>query len=730
MARPLALLLALIILLASFPTHAENVVIVLDGSGSMWGQIQGKPKIAIAKEVVKELLGEWNPDSQLGLTVYGHRRKGDCEDIEALVPVAPININTSLIRSKVDSITPKGKTPLSKAVLLAAKELRYSEKKATVILVSDGIETCDYDPCQVAAELESTGVDFTAHVIGFDVSEEEALKQLRCMAENTGGRFLSAKNSEELHSSLKEAVRAVEQPKENVKFHAVHAPGDEPLQNVHWQVFEGDSEKNKSVAWGGGALPAYALSPGSYTVVVESTDGPARAVKQFEVPEEKVLEVEVVLPLEGSIVLTAVNAPGEEPLSGVTWNVFEVSSAGEKGKGVAYGRGAQPEYTLLPGEYIAEVSSIDGPAKAEKRIEIIAGKKNSAEVVLSEEGQIVLSARNDEKGEILKEVAWTVNTITELGEKGENVAYGRGAQPTYSLLPGTYLAEVRSLTGKAVNTQKITVEAGKKKSITVLLAAEGIIKLIAVHNPEGAPVSNVSWKVYTNDASAELVTYGKGAEPEYKLLPGKYLAKVTSLGGKAQAEGVIEVIAGKKSQAEVLLPEEGIVKLSAVTAPGGTPLKEVRWNIFTVVADDSMEKPELVTYGKGASPEYKLLPGRYTAKVESTQGKAKAEQEIEVIPGKKNSIEVIFPDEGDLELTALGPKGEKVSRASWKLFSLVPKDSMEEPELIHYGSGASRTFRVLPGQYRAVLSAEGKTVEKEVTALPGKRVKEILTVSN
>lgn len=76
-------------------------------------------------------------------------------------------------------------------MLQAAKALRSTEQRATVVLVSDGIETCHRDPCQVATELAMSSVDFTIHVIGFDLSEADQAR-LRCMADKTGGLFLPA----------------------------------------------------------------------------------------------------------------------------------------------------------------------------------------------------------------------------------------------------------------------------------------------------------------------------------------------------------------------------------------------------------------------------------------------------------------------------------------------------------------------------------------------------------
>src|SRR5690606_13167535 len=66
----------------SVATSAEDVVVVYDASGSMWGQIDGVSKIEIAREVLADLVTGWSADTNLGLVAYGHRSEGDCRDIE------------------------------------------------------------------------------------------------------------------------------------------------------------------------------------------------------------------------------------------------------------------------------------------------------------------------------------------------------------------------------------------------------------------------------------------------------------------------------------------------------------------------------------------------------------------------------------------------------------------------------------------------------------------------
>jgi Ca-activated chloride channel family protein len=203
--------LASLFLAAACTAHAgENMLLVLDASGSMRGKIDGRTKVDIARDTVANVVRGWNPDNQLGLVAYGHRRKDDCADIETLIPVGPLDPDAYL--KTVNGLGALGMTPLSAAVRQAAQALEWSERKATVILVSDGEENCNLDPCAIGAELEKTGVDFTAHVIGFDVANVAHQAQLRCLAKATGGRYFNARDGRELSAALQGAIVASTEP--------------------------------------------------------------------------------------------------------------------------------------------------------------------------------------------------------------------------------------------------------------------------------------------------------------------------------------------------------------------------------------------------------------------------------------------------------------------------------------------------------------------------------------
>ena len=108
---------------------AEDVVVVYDGSGSMWGQIDGISKVEIAREVMGDLISTWPEGANVGLMAYGHRREGDCSDIETLI--APSSLDRSAFVSTVNEITPRGRTPLTESVRQAAELLSYQIGRAS-----------------------------------------------------------------------------------------------------------------------------------------------------------------------------------------------------------------------------------------------------------------------------------------------------------------------------------------------------------------------------------------------------------------------------------------------------------------------------------------------------------------------------------------------------------------------------------------------------------------------
>ncbi len=191
---------------ASGAATAPGVLFILDASGSMKAKIDNREKIVIAKEVMSNLLRDLPATIRVGLEVYGHHTKGDCNDIEVMAPVGQAD-KAALIQ-RIQAIDPKGMTPITQALQVAAEQLKTAEQETTVVLVSDGEETCKGDPCAAVASLVQQGVKLKVHVVGFDVAEKEQ-QQLMCIAKAGNGRYFTAHNAEQLKDALTEVKQEV-----------------------------------------------------------------------------------------------------------------------------------------------------------------------------------------------------------------------------------------------------------------------------------------------------------------------------------------------------------------------------------------------------------------------------------------------------------------------------------------------------------------------------------------
>lgn len=246
------LFLMIVGLLYPLSTPAEqkgtNILFIFDASGSMHQKIEGKSKLKTAKEVLSALVGDLPADANIGLEAYGHRVPGtekneSCQDIETLVSVK--GENSKIIIKKLNSLDAKGMTPISASLEKSADVLRGLTGKKTIILISDGEETCGGDPVGVAGKIrEEFGVDVVIHVIGFDVKEKEKM-QLAGIAKAGGGKYYFADNAEQLKDSLvqirKEVVKEKVVRKKESKVIFREDFNDEFLSDA-WDVINADSD--------------------------------------------------------------------------------------------------------------------------------------------------------------------------------------------------------------------------------------------------------------------------------------------------------------------------------------------------------------------------------------------------------------------------------------------------------------------------------------------------------
>ncbi|HKJ56988.1 MAG TPA: VWA domain-containing protein [Nitriliruptoraceae bacterium] len=189
----------------------DGLMIVVDSSGSMNADAgNGEPRIDAAKAAVSALVADLPESVNVGLMVYGHRVPGTddqqeagCQDIETLVDVNPLDRDA--LTSALGTFEASGFTPIGTSLQQAADGLEVVSGRQTIVLVSDGIDTCAPPPaCDVAASLVEEGRPLTVETVGFQV-DETARAELECIAAATGGSYRNAPDA----ASLAEGIQAL-----------------------------------------------------------------------------------------------------------------------------------------------------------------------------------------------------------------------------------------------------------------------------------------------------------------------------------------------------------------------------------------------------------------------------------------------------------------------------------------------------------------------------------------
>ncbi len=208
-----AILLVLALGVVPAAAQGTELEIVLDCSGSMMAPVGGRARITIAKETLLNLLEKIPDGTRVGLRAYAHRypagqdeesRKRSCMDTELLVPIGPIQ--KALIREKVAALKCVGMTPIAYSLEVAAGDFTQGDVQRTIILLSDGKETCGGDSVALLTKLKSLGFKVMVHVIGFDVDAATA-SELNAIAVAGGGKYYDVKKAEQLAEGLQDAVQ-------------------------------------------------------------------------------------------------------------------------------------------------------------------------------------------------------------------------------------------------------------------------------------------------------------------------------------------------------------------------------------------------------------------------------------------------------------------------------------------------------------------------------------------
>jgi Ca-activated chloride channel family protein len=183
------------------------VLLLLDASYSMLnGTAGGTTRFGAARNSISAVVDLLPDDGFVALRFYGSQTpaaRQDCMDSVLAVPFAPAAINRAPIKLALAAAHARGVTPIAYSLTEAVKDfLPNKDLERTIILVSDGGESCEGNPCAVATVMHREG--FVINTVGFMIAGL-ARAQLRCIAANSGGQYFDVPVAATLSDGLRQA---------------------------------------------------------------------------------------------------------------------------------------------------------------------------------------------------------------------------------------------------------------------------------------------------------------------------------------------------------------------------------------------------------------------------------------------------------------------------------------------------------------------------------------------
>ncbi len=640
--RQLATLLMLVVLsfLATGVKAAgvPRAVLIIDGSGSMWGRVDGREKIVIVRSQLADKIGLLKGKIDLGVMSYGHRRRRDCRDIEMITPIAPINLEAT--RDEIKRLLPRGKTPTSSALQMATKALAASPSGASsplhIILVADGIENCRIDPCETATDLASTYPRLKIDVIGFSIKDEE-LPQLRCLAQATKGRFVTAASANELEVAISDLFTrlgqeaTISRPRP-VPTKKVIPPGlylsagldqsGPPLKNgLSWRIYRsGESSKtgDTPLKREQNAVPFLELPQGSYHIEARYKSLLAQGNVQLAASraQKKRLSFNV-----GVVTTSARLSPQSPPSSGIIFSLYDISK-GPAGpaNNLAHKQGENAVFYLPPGQYALKARA--GQSKASERFSLKAGQRKASNLLLNA-GHIALKTTLSKGSAPLDDVQYAIFRRSDGSRKNgadKDVEFVRTLDPTPKLVLPTGNYFVLARRGAATHYSTFSIRPGDRKELSLSLGA-GVLNLssprtdgssqehpqIAYTLTAVAPTRPLTIKLSSEGKLAEIdqILPIRSFRNSFTLPEGDYLIHAHYGNSNAGNRQRVHITAGANEQVKIEM-SAGRIKLSLGLMAGDPPLPNVFWSIVD-------QNGKQVASASSPAPRLTLANGAYQA---------------------------------------------------------------------------------------------------------------------
>lgn len=630
----------------------------------------------------------------IGLRVFGAASpldRGDKTDSQLVAKMGEPNLD--LLKAALEGIAAQGLSPLAYAISKAAEDFPPGAADRMIVLVVDGADNADGNPCTATEGLEALAAKTTVHVVLFDVGPTDLLS-LECVSKAGDGQTFLARNEAELRAALDQAINST--IPYNLKLAVQAAGGPIPFETV---LTRAGSEEvlRREKSFGAKLLR---LDPGSYDIRIDYADSaqrkiPSKILKGVEVLATTKLEQTVAFDL-GELVLVAV---GDDGLAAPAR--FRLSKAGSAEIDAQVEAGAEPKRLLLtPGEYDISADLLEiqfeGFELSEKGV-AVAGGERAERAFRFQKGTLALKGITTQKEAIpfLYQIL-RAGTPEGLVAGGAFSAEGGSLQ----LAPGTYDLIVTGTDPKMsasprTKVANVVISAAETTELTVAFEM-GTLKLSAVDG-KGNKLP-AAFLVRNQESQAEMARAASvGGDPVLlPLPPGTYDIVASSLKSSLEPKPSVPlsgvVVTSDKPAEQVIKFILGTLRLRGSNAkeqPLATQFTIYRAGTEEVVAAAPVAPSWMV---------FDLAPGRYDALAMNISSEEKPPpmiwlRDLAVEDGRTTSHEAIFTA-GKLKIIGRGPNNQIVP-CSFKVFQYG-----KDRELINGMTGEDwEIFEIQPGKY-------------------------------
>ncbi|MFY0613131.1 MAG: hypothetical protein JXQ99_16490 [Hyphomicrobiaceae bacterium] len=630
--------------------QAPRLMIVLDGSGSMWGRLNGssRSKLAAIRQELGAALRAKGQNIAVGLTTFGARSGASCSSAETSLNAGPGQFDQ--LDRLLSAFNPQGRGPVVLGLRTAVDALSATPGPARLLLIHDSPDNCNQNVCSFARDLAKAQPQMAVDVLSLGLKPKDR-DGMACLAKATGGRQIHAATMDAAEAGIDtiltalNAARPVAAKRPGTDSPAATATAKVPPRSsgltlsarlaktktaikhgISWQIKSRSKMVHPVDRTIHRAALDIALPPATYEVILNTEL--VRMAKQVEVRKDA--RSAVAFDVAGGIVeviAPAAPAPAQHAAlaaNEATVSVVRTAASGGQAAGAVWTGSASAARALVlaPGYYRITVSN--GLSQVSRTIDVSAGSSQKIGFETAPAHLTVALAASDAVLAANAEIRVARKDLDQ-PEKRTIVARSAAPRATFTLAPGPYYVTLRVHDNET--TSLVLLAAGEAVTHTPRLSQMAL--RVSSHIGDGPKLggAGVRYRIWRAEALVEPIAISRKAQSVFHLAPGKY--RIESRVGHQNAVMIREFDVGVGRAGSLQLRHNAGQVLFAAPATARATRQFAYWEVLD-------PNNRLIWRSFEPTPSATLTAGAYTATMATKDEKFSTK--FVVVAGRRDTV--------------------------------------------------------------------------------------------